>query len=88
MKFDLTLNWQSVLTLAALLSSWTIPLLLDFLRRRRQSDIVRKSISLYLDSLEIKARLWLRFYFDGDVKLPKGRRSFEYTNKQNHDALE
>lgn len=77
MTFDPTANWQSVLTLAAVISSWAIPFAIAALSRRHRRDVVRASVGLYLDTLRIKAGVAKNAFFQPGGRLPKGRNSFK-----------
>jgi hypothetical protein len=88
MAFNSNLNWQSILTLLAVVSAWAIPLVMNCSRRKRRREVVRDSVSLYLDALQIKANVAKTSYFQPGRRVPKGKNSFEAINKLNFDAIE
>jgi hypothetical protein len=77
MQFDSTLNWQSILTIVAIVSSWAISLTVASLTRKRRQDVVRATVAMYLDALRVKTGVAKNTYFQANTRVPTGRNSFE-----------
>jgi len=81
-------NWSSIVTLLAVISAWLIPFAFDYCRNKKRREAIEASVTLYLDSLEIKLNIVINRYFKLGKRVPKGRNSFEFQNKKNYDAIE
>jgi hypothetical protein len=88
MKFDPNINWPSIATFAAVVSSWLIPWAVGCAKKRRRQTLAEKGMCLYLDTLLIKLKVAKNEYFQPGGRVPTGKNAFEAVNRNNFDAIE